>query len=55
MTLKIAGPYPIYVKDASLRNVPLVTTPGDYCYIGRLDISFDSKGEIAGNLSSKWP
>jgi len=44
---KIAGPYPIYVKDASLRNVPIVTTPGDYCYVGRIDISFDSKGEIA--------
>lgn len=44
---EITGPYPMFVKDADLRNVPLVTTPGDYCYVGRLDLLFDSKGEVA--------
>ena len=43
----ISGIYPLYVKDADNRNVPLVTTPGKYCYVGRLDVVFDSNGEVA--------
>ena len=46
------GSYPLYVKDPDNRNVPIVTTPGDYCYVGRLDLSFDSAGEIAEVLPS---
>ena len=43
----VTGAYPQFVKDLYKRNVPIVTTPGDYCYVGRLDLSFDSDGEIA--------
>ena len=50
--LKISGPYPMYVKDADKRNIPIVTTPGHYCYVGRIDLSFDSRGEIAEVLPS---
>ena len=52
---KIDGPYPMLVKDASKRNVPIVTTPGDYCYVGRLDVIFDSHGEISEILPSSKP
>ncbi len=48
----ISGRYPQFVKDLDKRNVPIVTTPGDYCYVGRLDLSFDSNGEISAILPS---
>lgn len=40
------GPYPIIVNDADGRPVPVVTTAGDYRYVGRLQVTFDSAGEI---------
>ncbi|MDJ0816414.1 MAG: 5'-nucleotidase C-terminal domain-containing protein [Desulfobacterales bacterium] len=44
---KAGGRYPILVKDLSGRDVPLVTTGGEYRYIGRLMVSFDAaSGEI---------
>ncbi len=44
---KISGPYPTLVKDVFGRHVPLVTTGGEYRYIGRLMVSFDAtSGEI---------
>ena len=52
---KIDGPYPMLVKDAAKRNVPIVTTPGDYCYVGRLDVIFDSHGEISEILPTSKP
>ena len=48
----VLGPYPMFVKDLDQRNVLVVTTPGKYCYVGRLDLSFDSDGEIAEVLPS---
>lgn len=41
-----AGPYPILVSDADGRVVPVVTTTGDYRYLGRLEATFDAGGEI---------
>jgi 5'-nucleotidase len=44
---KAVGRYPILVKDLTGRTVPLVTTGGEYRYVGRLRVSFDgSTGEI---------
>lgn len=40
------GPYPILVTDADGRIVPVVTTTGDYRYLGRLEATFDAAGEI---------
>lgn len=40
------GPYPEYVSDADGRQVPLVTTPGSYRYVGRLIVGFDKAGEV---------
>jgi 5'-nucleotidase len=40
-------PYPIFVKDLSGRKVPIVTTGGEYKYVGQLAVEFDvSTGEI---------
>lgn len=40
------GSYPILVTDADGRIVPVVTTTGDYRYLGRLEVTFDAAGEI---------
>jgi 5'-nucleotidase/UDP-sugar diphosphatase len=40
------GPYPILVADADGRTVPVVTTTGDYRYLGRLEATFDAAGEL---------
>ena len=48
----VSGLYPLFVKDLDQRNIPIVTTPGNYCYVGRLDLSFDSDGELAEILPS---
>lgn len=38
------GEYPTLVKDKAGKVVPLVTTVGNYKYVGRLDITFDARG-----------
>ena len=40
------GTYPTNVKDASGKVVPVVTTSGNYKYVGRADIRFDKKGNV---------
>jgi len=42
----IAGPYPTIARDASGANVPIVTTQGEYRYVGRLVAEFDREGRI---------
>jgi|APFre7841882724_1041349.scaffolds.fasta_scaffold07850_4 5'-nucleotidase len=42
------GGYPLVAKDADGRDVPVVTTVGEYRYLGRLDVEFD----VAGNVTS---
>lgn len=41
-----AGDYPTIQQDVDGRPVPIVTTAGNYKYLGRLDVSFDAAGEI---------
>lgn len=43
-----SGEYPLIATDADGRQVPVVTTSGDYEYIGRLVVHFDHEGEIVG-------
>ncbi len=38
--------YPIAVPDADGRTVPVVTTAGDYKYVGRLVVTFDDAGAV---------
>jgi len=49
------GQYPIYETDASGRQVPIITTRGDYRYVGRLVVDFDPKGNVIGIDSSSGP
>ncbi|MDE2933388.1 MAG: bifunctional metallophosphatase/5'-nucleotidase [Chloroflexota bacterium] len=41
------GAYPMEVDDADGRTVYVVTAPGNYKYVGRLDVQFDDSGEVA--------
>ncbi len=41
------GSYPTIQADLDGRDVPIVTTAGNYKYLGRLDVTFDPDGEIA--------
>ena len=43
----IAGDYPRLIRDTTGKEVPLVTTAGNYKYLGRLEVAFDAGGAIA--------
>jgi len=38
--------YPLIVKDADGREVPVVTAEGNYKYVGRLVVGFDRQGRV---------
>jgi len=40
------GPYPIIATDFQGTRVPLVTTPGQYGYLGKLVVQFDHEGNV---------
>ena len=42
----IYGPYPVIAEDADGRDVPVVTTPGNYKYVGKLRLGFNARGRI---------
>jgi 5'-nucleotidase / UDP-sugar diphosphatase len=42
----VFGSYPQIVQDAAGKQVPIVTTPGNYRYVGQLQVTFDSKGNL---------
>jgi 5'-nucleotidase len=41
-----SGPYPLTVQDADGNNVAVVTTVGEYLYVGKLDVEFDANGTV---------
>ena len=43
---KPAGKYPELVKDADGVDVPLITSKGNYNYLGRFDVSFNAAGKM---------
>jgi 5'-nucleotidase/UDP-sugar diphosphatase len=49
------GPYPILETDANGRQLPIITTRGDYRYVGRLVVDFDAKGNVVGVDPSSGP
>ena len=50
------GEYPILTKDASGNEVPIVTTAGNYLYLGRIDLTFDGNGELKSwNKKTSFP
>jgi 5'-nucleotidase len=46
------GPYPLVATDADGKNVAVVTTVGEYLYVGRLDVEFDDNGDVV-NVSGE--
>jgi 5'-nucleotidase len=46
------GPYPLIATDANGDDVPVVTTPGNYKYVGRLVVDFDDDGNVV-NVDEK--
>jgi 5'-nucleotidase/UDP-sugar diphosphatase len=42
----VAGTYPQLYEDAAGLEVPVVTTPGDYRYIGQLNATFSAEGVL---------
>jgi 5'-nucleotidase len=51
---EIFGPYPLEGEDAEGNFIPVVTTSGNYKYLGRLVVAFNKRGkvvEIDRNLS----
>ncbi|WP_419850434.1 5'-nucleotidase C-terminal domain-containing protein [Candidatus Poriferisocius sp.] len=40
------GPYPYSVPLSDGTSVPIVTTPGDYTYVGRLVLTIDADGNV---------
>lgn len=41
------GPYPLQATTADGTDIPVVTTAGDYKYVGRLIVTFDGDGNVA--------
>lgn len=41
-----ALPYPLYATGADNASIPVITTPGDYKYVGRLIANFDKDGRV---------
>ena len=41
-----SGPYPLWATGADGASIPVVTTSGNYKYVGRLAVGFDRKGRL---------
>jgi 5'-nucleotidase len=48
-----AGPYPTVVRDENGQRVFVITTAGDYKYVGRLVANFNAKGRVTGIVKAK--
>ena len=49
----VSGTYPALAKDADGTAVPVVTTQGEYRYVGRLTVTFDGDGHLAATDTSR--
>ncbi len=38
--------YPVVAKDKDGKDVPIVTTAGEYKYLGKLEVTFDPSGDV---------
>ncbi|HEY8474893.1 MAG TPA: bifunctional metallophosphatase/5'-nucleotidase [Natronosporangium sp.] len=47
--------YPLFITDAAGVDVPVVTTAGDYKYVGRLVVNFDRRGRVLSVDPSSGP
>lgn len=51
----VYGPYPMWAEDADGKRVPVVTTNGDYRYVGRLIVDFDAQGNVVAIDEASGP
>lgn len=52
----ILGPYPLVETDADGQPVYIVTTAGNYKYLGRIDATFDNNGRVVSiNAEASFP
>ena len=49
------GPYPTIASDSTGADVPIVTTQGEYRYVGRLVAMFDADGRITEIMDRSGP
>jgi 5'-nucleotidase len=42
----VFGPYPLTAMDSEGKTLPVITTAGDYKYVGKLGVGFDRQGRI---------
>ncbi|MBK8168084.1 MAG: 5'-nucleotidase C-terminal domain-containing protein [bacterium] len=42
----IYGPYPLLATGGDSASIPVVTTQGNYLYVGRLEVTFDAAGNV---------
>lgn len=54
-TANLNLPYPMMAVDKNGRSVPVVTTSGEYRYVGRLILGFDKKGEVIAIDNASGP
>jgi len=47
--------YPVLATDTDGVTVPIITTAGDYKYVGRLVVNFDRHGNVIGTDQSSGP
>lgn len=47
------GPYPVVATDSTGASVPIVTTQGEYRYLGRLTVNFDAAGKLVSTDATK--
>jgi 5'-nucleotidase len=51
----IFGPYPMIATDMDGTQVPVVTTAGNYGYVGHLVVGFDKQGSVVGIGENSGP
>jgi 5'-nucleotidase len=51
----VFGAYPLTATGADGASIPVVTTPGEYKYVGRLTVGFDADGNVTAVGSDSGP
>jgi len=51
----VFGAYPLTATGMDGAQIPVVTTPGEYKYLGRLTVGFDSDGNVTGVGTDSGP
>lgn len=52
---RVFGPYPLWATDSTGKSVPVVTTAGNYAYVGKLVVGFNKNGDVEEIHTSSGP